>query len=100
MRRALRWSLFALLIPAAYVALLQLLSGLIWASIFFRADRPFAISMWLAQIFFPIYLLLTVRSYQAKHFYLLVASAWAFVGFWVFHTFIWIPSAFGGPWGW
>ena len=96
-----RWSVMALLAPAVLVAYGSVVAGLTFAPLLFRAERPFAISMWLATVLFPIWLLaLLMLPRGSERLYPLAAASWLFATAWLVFNLIWVPSSAGGPWGW
>lgn len=96
-----RQSLLALLAPAVLIAFGSVVGGLIFAPILFRAERPFAIAMWLATVLFPTWLLaLLALRRGSKSLYPLAAVSWLFAATWVVINFVWAPSSTGRLWGW
>ena len=96
-----RRSLMVLLAPAVLIAYGSVVGGLTFAPLLFRAERPFAITMWLATILFPVWLLaLLALSRGSRKLYPLAASSWLFAASWTVINIFWVPSSAGGPWGW
>lgn len=90
-----------LLAPALLVSLMTLYVGLTFGFNLWRADRPFAIALWFAVIMLPALVLAALKAKEEPRlFYPLAAISWLFVAFWIFHGFIWMPWAAGGPPGW
>ncbi len=94
-----RQSLLALLAPAVLVAFSSVIGGRIYAPILFRADRPFAIAMWLVTIAFPVWLLALLAMRRGdKKLYPSLAVSWLFAATWVVINYVWKPA--GRLWGW
>jgi hypothetical protein len=96
-----RQSLLVLLALAVLIAFSSMVGGLMFAPILFRAERPFAIALWLATLAFPVWLLalLAVRRGSRK-LYPSAMVSWLFAAIWVVINFVWAPSSTGRFWGW
>lgn len=96
-----KWSLVLLAVPASVLALAMLIVGLTFGANLWRPDRPYAIIIWLALVFFPAFIAFALASKGSpRRFYILSAIAWLFVAFWLFENFFWKPWEYGGSWGW
>jgi hypothetical protein len=93
-----RQSLLALLAPAVLIAFGSVVGGLMFARILFRAERPLAISMWLAIVLFPVWILALLGMRRgSKKLYPLAAASWLFDAM-VAIYYAWQP--YGRLWGW
>lgn len=104
LRILIDWSLCALLIPAAFVALDFFAVGVFFGMALWRPDRPFGIAMWFATVLFPVFvayaLWRSLRVKSLKTTAILASACWAFACFFMWENFVWMPFAHGGPWGW
>lgn len=78
-----------------------LVIGLTFGFNLWRADRPFAMAFWFAVVFFPVLLIIAIRSTSnVRRFWSLWLLSWIFVAFWAFYQLMWMPWTNGGKWGW
>lgn len=94
-------SLLALAVPATILSVEELAVGLTYGGNLWRTDRPFAIALWLAVVVFPLFIGTAMGAAKtSRRLWIVTGVSWAFAAFWVCESFVWMPWAHGGPWGW